>query len=218
MGSYIESGATTLSLRSSARAERVVAGWGPLPLKWADSGAGAPAGTPLTPCFYRLLRARPKQGSAIYAQAHRRLRSSPRPFPTRRCAAVVAPRAEARRCPGSPQPCHLNGKEESAGFAPARRFAPSQGGHSPVPSSALSVSGGPPAQNAGLGAVVRLGLSALRTALLGPFFVCSTRRLPHFAGHRLRRAPAPFGGAFMGRAGRPTRMRPRRFALALPDV
>ena len=58
-------------------------------------------------------------------------------------------------------------ERESAGFAPTRRFASSQGGHSPVPSSALSVTGGPPAQNAGLGAVVRLGLSALRTALLG---------------------------------------------------
>lgn len=51
VGSHIESGATTLSLRSSAGAERVVADWGPLPLKWADSGAGAPAGTPLTPLF-----------------------------------------------------------------------------------------------------------------------------------------------------------------------
>lgn len=108
-------------------------------------------------------------------------------------------------------------EEESAGFAPTRRFASSQGGHSPVPSSTLSVTGGPPAQNAGLGAVVRLGLSALRTAFW-PFFVCSTRHLTRFAGHRLRRAPAPFWGALMGRAGRPPRMRFRRFALALPDV
>ena len=121
------------------------------------------------------------------------LRSSPLPFPTRRCAAVVAPRVGAQRCPGSPQARLLNGKEESAGFAPTWRFASSQGGHLPVLSSTLSVAGGPPRAKRRPGG--RLSARSQRTTNgpAGPFFACSTRRLTRFAGHRLRRAPAPFG-------------------------